>query len=57
MNDPINMKDPSGFRPIYTQGEETDAIREASYEAMGKMSSNKGKPNSHEVKYKDGKVE
>uniref|UniRef100_UPI0032163854 hypothetical protein n=1 Tax=Clostridium sp. UBA5119 TaxID=1946366 RepID=UPI0032163854 len=33
---PVNGKDPNGFRPIYTQGEETDAMRDASYEAMAK---------------------
>ncbi len=35
-NDPVNGKDPNGFRPIYTQGEETAAMRDASYEAMAK---------------------
>jgi hypothetical protein len=38
MNDPINMKDPSGFRPIYTTGEETDAMREASLQVMNVVS-------------------
>ncbi len=33
-NNPINMIDESGFRPIYTQGKETDAMREASLEKM-----------------------
>ena len=35
-NNPVNAKDPNGFRPIYTLGEETDAMREASYRAMNK---------------------
>jgi len=35
-NNPSTAKDPSGFRPIYTTGEETDAMREASYRAMNK---------------------
>jgi RHS repeat-associated protein len=35
-NNPVTAKDPSGFRPIYTTGEETDAMREASYNAMSK---------------------
>jgi RHS repeat-associated protein len=70
-NNPVNAKDTNGFRPIYTQGEETSAMREASYRAMNKvakariqasynamakMSSNTGKPNSHEVKYKNGNI-
>lgn len=34
-NDFVNAKDPSGLRPIYTvSGEETEAMREASYRAM-----------------------
>jgi len=33
-NDPVNGKDPNGFRPIYTQGEETAAMRDASYKVM-----------------------
>jgi len=35
-NNSVNAKDPNGFRPIYTQGEETSAMREASYRAMNK---------------------
>jgi RHS repeat-associated protein len=35
-NNPVTAQDPSGFRPIYTTGEETDAMREASYNAMSK---------------------
>ncbi|WP_346890577.1 RHS repeat-associated core domain-containing protein, partial [Clostridium sp. UBA3887] len=35
-NNPVNAKDPNGFRPIYTQGEETAAMRKASYKAMAK---------------------
>ncbi|WP_346848224.1 RHS repeat-associated core domain-containing protein, partial [uncultured Clostridium sp.] len=36
-NNPVNAKDPNGFRPIYTQGEETAAMRKASYKAMAKV--------------------
>ncbi len=36
-NNPVTAKDPSGFRPIYTQGEETAAMRDASYKAMAKI--------------------
>ena len=36
-NNPVNAKDPNGFRPIYTQGEETAAMRKASYKAMTKV--------------------
>ena len=35
-NNPVISKDPNGFRPVYTQGEETDAMRKASYDAMKK---------------------
>jgi len=42
-NNPVNAKDPNGFRPIYTQGEETSAMREASYRAMNKFYANKSK--------------
>jgi hypothetical protein len=35
-NNPVTAKDPSGFRTIYTTGEETYEMREASYEAMAK---------------------
>jgi hypothetical protein len=35
-NNPVNGKDPNGFRPVYTQGEETAALAEASYRAMNK---------------------
>jgi len=35
-NNSVNAKDPNGVRPIYTQGEETSAMREASYGAMNK---------------------
>ncbi|WP_346938613.1 RHS repeat-associated core domain-containing protein [uncultured Clostridium sp.] len=38
-NNPVIAKDPSGFRPIYTQGKETAAMRDASYEAMAKAAS------------------
>ncbi|WP_346876521.1 RHS repeat-associated core domain-containing protein [Clostridium sp. UBA5712] len=35
-NNPVISKDPNGFRPMYTQGEETAAMRKASYKAMAK---------------------
>jgi len=55
-NNPINMSDESGIRPIYTQGEETDAMRRSSYEAMSKLPP-KGKPNSKDKLHnKDGSV-
>jgi len=41
INNPVTAKDPSGFRPIYTTGEETYEMREASYEAMNKFYANK----------------
>ncbi|GAA0776051.1 RHS repeat protein [Clostridium subterminale] len=40
-NNPVIAKDPSGFRTIYTQGEETAAMRRASYAAMNKFYTNK----------------
>jgi len=33
-NNAVTMCDQSGFRPIYTMGEETNAMREASYRVM-----------------------
>ena len=38
-NNPVISKDPLGFRPIYTQGEETSPMRDASYEVMTKAAS------------------
>jgi hypothetical protein len=40
-NNPVTAQDPSGFRPIYTTGEETYEMRGASYEAMNKFYANK----------------
>ena len=37
-NNPVTSKDPNGFRSVYTQGEETVAMRDASYKAMNKVS-------------------
>ncbi|MEG0307619.1 MAG: RHS repeat-associated core domain-containing protein [Clostridium sp.] len=37
LNSSTTGKDPSGFRPVYTMGEETSAMREASYKAVTKM--------------------
>jgi len=53
MNDPINMKDPSGFRPIYTTGVETDAMRKASLQVMNAVS--KKEPPPSEVGYRTPK--
>jgi len=39
-NNPINMSDPNGFRPIYTVGEETDDMREASITVMATAARN-----------------
>ncbi|QGU96846.1 DNRLRE domain-containing protein [Clostridium bovifaecis] len=33
-NDPVNLQDPSGFRPIFTQGEETAEMRKASFRTI-----------------------
>ncbi len=45
-NNPVISKDPNGFRPMYTQGEETAAMRDASYKVMAKATSAKAKSNS-----------
>lgn len=61
-NNPIMGKDPSGFRSVYTMGEETDAMRDASLQAVSKAANNKklgptGDPNSRGEEYdKDGKL-
>ncbi|MBE6066117.1 MAG: hypothetical protein E7211_00235, partial [Clostridium lundense] len=39
VNNIINLEDPSGFRPVYA-GEETDAMREASFAAMSANNKN-----------------
>lgn len=38
-NNPVTAKEPSGFRPVYTQGEKTAAMREA--RAMAKTAKSK----------------
>ena len=38
-NNVVNGKDPSGFRPVYTEGEETDEMRKQSYRVMNKATS------------------
>lgn len=53
MKDPINMKDPSGFRPIYTTDVEIDAMRKASLQVMNDLS--KREPPPSEVGYKTPK--
>jgi len=40
-NNPVISKDPNGFRPMYTQGEETATMRRASYNAMSKARAKK----------------
>uniref|UniRef100_UPI003216F540 RHS repeat-associated core domain-containing protein n=1 Tax=Clostridium sp. UBA5119 TaxID=1946366 RepID=UPI003216F540 len=52
-NNPVISKDPNGFRPMYTQGEETDAMREASLQVMNAVS--KKEPPPSEVGYKTPK--
>jgi len=49
-NNPVNGKDPNGFRPIYTQGEETDAMRRASYKAMEEFYTSRSTSNSSSVR-------
>ncbi|EQB89004.1 RHS repeat-associated protein [Clostridium punense] len=41
-NNPVNMSDKNGFRPVYTVGEETDAMRENSYTVMNTAKRNTG---------------
>ncbi|WP_346886325.1 RHS repeat-associated core domain-containing protein [Clostridium sp. UBA4395] len=45
-NNPVNGKDPNGFRPMYTQGEETAAMRDASYKVMNNYGKRKNKSTS-----------
>lgn len=45
-NNPTTLKDPSGFRPVLTEGEETDAMREASYKAMNTVARNRSSNSS-----------
>ena len=40
-NNPVISKDHNGFRPTYTQGEETAAMRDASYNTMSKAKTKK----------------
>ena len=52
-NSPANAKDPNGFRPIYTQGEETAAMAESSYKAMNKVAKARAISNRNRLyKYK-----
>ncbi len=48
-NNPVNAKDPNGFRPIYTQGEETASMRDASYKAMEEFYTSRSTSNSSSV--------
>jgi hypothetical protein len=45
-NNVVNGKDPLGFRPIYTLGEETNAMREASYKAVNTAARNRSSNSS-----------
>ncbi len=45
-NNPVISKDPNGFRPMYTQGEETAAMRDASYKVMNNYGKRKNKNTS-----------
>jgi len=49
-NNPINAKDPNGFRPIYTQGEETASMRDVSYKAMEEFYTSRSTSNSSTVR-------
>jgi RHS repeat-associated protein len=49
-DNPTTLKDPSGFRPIYTQGEETDAMMKSSYKVMNTAASLKASTKSAENK-------
>ncbi|MEG0307613.1 MAG: RHS repeat-associated core domain-containing protein [Clostridium sp.] len=40
-NNPADMSDDSAFRPIYTQGDETDEMRDSSFAAMSSSSANR----------------
>jgi len=40
-NNWANMSDYSGFRPVYTLGEETEAMRAASYAVMNRTRANR----------------
>jgi hypothetical protein len=44
LNNPINMQDPNGFRPVYTTGEETEEMREASLNVMRAVSKKEPPP-------------
>ncbi|GAA0776071.1 hypothetical protein GCM10008908_28810 [Clostridium subterminale] len=55
-NNPVTSKDPSGFRPIYTQGEETAAMRKASYKAMEKYGRRKSSNTSTVTNSKGNKL-
>jgi len=55
-NNHVTSKDPSGFRPIYTQGEETAAMRKASYKAMEKYGRRKSSNTSTVTNSKGNKL-
>jgi len=57
-NNPVNGKDPNGFRPIYTQGEETAEMRDASYKVMNNYYSTKSKgKSSSNFSYKESAIQ
>ncbi len=52
----VNGKDHNGFRPIYTQGEETAAMRDASYKVMNNYYATKSKSSSN-FSYKESAIQ
>jgi RHS repeat-associated protein len=60
-NNHINMSDPNGFRPIYTEGEETDEMLKASLAVMATAASNNASNStitngSSSFRYKDSAI-
>ena len=57
-NNPVISKDSNGFRPMYTQGEETAAMRDASYKVMNNYYSTKSKgKSSSNFSYKESAIQ
>jgi RHS repeat-associated protein len=48
-NNPINLKDSAGLSPVYTLGEETDEMREASLNAMNRVATSSYNRNSQSI--------
>ncbi|WP_346876523.1 RHS repeat-associated core domain-containing protein [Clostridium sp. UBA5712] len=55
-NNPVISKDPNGFRPMYTQGEETAAMRDASYKVMNNYGRRKNSNTSTVTNSKGNKL-